>query len=338
MWQVWDVDHTSRNLLVEAKPSWDHDELNHLVCYPQMIFEKDGPETRGDAQEFGRFGREDSVNALVKAVRIAFQRYQAGEKRVLHFERIQSDFESRGLRFAPRIFTRHSISQIARNINSQSFIIRYSTTDDRRFALQRMSRLEIGQRFERCSITGGSRTAQMSHFYDLGLTMCALMKVGVNLLAAYCQKTPVNCESFKAVIQVIRGQRHPTARMIASNGFIRAADVDNLKAESSGHSFRLVYLNGEWIVYSSFFGGRIGAAVAFPGPNHEEWNTMNIIAPLHAKTWRVTTSSLLQPIKVYIEWSDSTKIIPSLKLQWSVSGIITEAVRSRKPLPLNRQD
>src|SRR5262245_28678473 len=81
LWHVWDVDHTSRNLLVEAKPCWDAGELKHLVVYPQMIFEENGPELRGDAEEFERFGREDCRKVFVKAVRGAFQRYHAGEKR-----------------------------------------------------------------------------------------------------------------------------------------------------------------------------------------------------------------------------------------------------------------
>src|SRR4051794_29926242 len=41
---VWDVDHGSRNLLVEAQPVWASDYvLNQLVAYPQVTFDKHGP-------------------------------------------------------------------------------------------------------------------------------------------------------------------------------------------------------------------------------------------------------------------------------------------------------
>lgn len=330
MWQVWDVDHASRNLLVEAKPAWDNGELLHLVTYPQITLERSGPEIRGDALEFERFGREEAPKVLAKAVRRAFQRYCAGEKRVLHFERMHSDVHSRGYRFAPRVFTRHSIFEIAHNIHRQSFIIRATSPEDQRFALLSLARLEEGQRFNRLERIGGSYTAQLSHSYDLGLTMRALMKLGVNLLAAYCQKTPVNGEAFKEVVKVIRGETPTTPEMLKNNGFVRAVDIEPLKSADKSHSFRLVYLNGSWMVYSSFFGGRIGAAVSFPGPNREGWNTMNVVAPLHDKNWQVVTSALLQPMRVHIEWSGLPKIAPSLKLQSSSSKLIAEKVRVGK--------
>src|SRR5579885_472784 len=45
LWQAWDVDHQSNNLLVEAKPAWAAEEsLTSLVCYPQIVFERSGPQ------------------------------------------------------------------------------------------------------------------------------------------------------------------------------------------------------------------------------------------------------------------------------------------------------
>src|SRR5258708_1436085 len=46
---VWDVDHTSKNLLIEARPVWELDYvLKHLIAYPQITFEHHGPDYRGD--------------------------------------------------------------------------------------------------------------------------------------------------------------------------------------------------------------------------------------------------------------------------------------------------
>lgn len=47
---VWDVDHASKSLLVEARPVWDSDYvLKELVAYPQITFERHGADFRGDA-------------------------------------------------------------------------------------------------------------------------------------------------------------------------------------------------------------------------------------------------------------------------------------------------
>jgi len=51
LWQVWDVDHASRDLLIEARPEWLEGKLKSLLSYPQMIFEPAGPQIRGDVTE-----------------------------------------------------------------------------------------------------------------------------------------------------------------------------------------------------------------------------------------------------------------------------------------------
>jgi hypothetical protein len=57
LWQAWDIDHDSNNLLLEARPSWAADKtLNSLVCYPQITFEPHGPDIRGDCNEMTQFG------------------------------------------------------------------------------------------------------------------------------------------------------------------------------------------------------------------------------------------------------------------------------------------
>jgi hypothetical protein len=329
LWQAWDVDHSSRNLLLEAKPSWVDGELSNLVCYPQIIFETAGPELRGDVEEANRFGRENFANVLVAAVRGAFQRYTARAKNGLHFDCVQSDLESRGYRLAPRVYTTHTITEIAKNRAKQSFILRYASPTDRKFALRSLSRLEEPRAFDRQAQRTGSRLPALAQFFDLGLTMRGLMKLGVNLIAAYCLKTPVNCEAFKKVIQVIRGDAHPDATLVAGNGFVHAADIECIKEPNQAHSFRIVYLDGEWVVYSSFFSGRIGSVVSFPGPNHEEWGTMDIVAPLEGKEWCVKQYRVIQPIKARVEWSDITRIAPSLKLQNAASAMRVEDARGK---------
>jgi hypothetical protein len=298
--------------------------LRQLVCYPQVTFERSGPELRGDLQEMQRIGFDNFETVFIKAVRHAFQRYEHGEKRVLHFERIDSGITSRGYRHPPRIFTRHSINEIAENYKNQRFILRYSTPKDRVLAFRFLSRLDDRPKFNRWTEKVGTLSPAIGHFFDMGLTVRALWKLGINLLAGFCRKTPVDKNTFGRAIGVICGTNTLDPTLLAQNGFVEASGIAELQASGQSHAFRLVHHDGHWLVYSSFFGGRIGAAVAIPGPNREEWNTLQVVAPLREKDWSVSTYKLLNPMRVRIEWSDLAKIAPTQKFHSAVSQILVE--------------
>jgi hypothetical protein len=102
-----------------------------------------------------------------------------------------------------------------------------------------------------------------------------------------------------------------TPKLLRRNGFVHAADIEPIKAEGSAHSFRLMHVNGQWSVWMSFFGGRIGAFVRFPGPNGERWRRADIVAPLHSKDWEVETGSVVVPLCHHVEWEDLAAIMPS---------------------------
>lgn len=329
LWQVWEVDHSSGNVLIEAKPFWQEGELRSLVCYPQITFEADRPEIRGDSEEIKRFGRDEFAKVLVTAARRAYQRYNRNEK-ALHFELIESDITSQGYRFPPRVFTSRSIGEIARNVWKQQFVLRFDSEEGRRVALRGLSRLVDSQPFNRWGENWGARLPTIAHLFNMGSTVRALTKLGINLLAAYCQKTPVNRDTFRQAVRLIRGTDHPGPGFLAANGFVHAENIEQIRADGQSHAFRLVYLYPNWLIYLSFFGGRIGAVVSFPGPNREEWNTLDIVAPLKSKKWRSKCSSLIQPIKVQVDWNDVRKIAPSVRSQHSVSRIYVERVPAKR--------
>lgn len=332
LWQVWDVDHASNNLLIDARPSWGADQtLCSLVSYPQITFEGSGPDVRGDSEEFCRFGRENYTRVLFKAARDCFGRYRAGKKGVLNFERVRSGVIHDGYRLAPRIFAPRSIAEVAKNVTSQSFVLRFANSDDKRFALNCLSNLTDGSRLKRWSHKPGSRFPTICFFFDIADTMRALMKMGLNLIAAYCPNTPVNHNSFQSATRIILSRGEIPRGVLAANGFAHAEDIQFIKAPEKAHSFRLVHLD-HWHVYSSFFGGRIGAYVRVPGPNHETWKCADIVAPLNSKDWSVKTSPILPLLKrVRIQWHDSTVVTPSFKLQNSVSSISIEHVKRQPP-------
>jgi hypothetical protein len=331
LWQVWDVDHEEDNLLIEARASWAEEEkLNSLVCYPQITFERKGPCIRGDTEEFSQFGREDFAQVLYKAVRHCFGRYRSGEKGALNFERVRSGVIRDGYRLAPRIYTPHSIFEIARNVRKQSFVLRFATEEDKQFVLQSLPNLTDGRELNKWTHKPGSHYPTICFFFDIGDTMRALMKLGLNLVAAYCPNTPVNHVTFASAIRIIRGlagQIPP--RVFRQNGFVHPEDVQAIHAAGNAHSFRLVHMDQTWHVFSSFFGGRVGSYVRVPGPNQEKWRCADIVAPLRSKRWSLETSSILPHMKVRVEWSDGRVVTPSLKLQNTVSSVNIELVRKK---------
>jgi hypothetical protein len=333
LWQAWDVDENARRLLVEAKPKWDGHLLSALIPYPQITFERDGPVMRGDLEEMQQFGFDNFETVLNKAVRNAFDRHRAGVKRrALHLERVQSNIVESNYRLAPRVYTTHTISEIAKKIDKQSFIVRYVTDEDLRHAYRWMAKLGETPRHKGWKSALGSHLPAISLFFDIGWTVRALMKIGVNLLASYCEKTSVNHETFAQAIRLITGKAHMNPGLFKHFGFVKPANVEPIK-KTGCHSFRLVYAPGQWMVYSSFFGGRIGSFVAFPGPNHEDWSCADIVAPIKSRDWIFTKPTILQPMNVEVQWGDSNERAPSLQLQNTVSAIRAELALQKRRKP-----
>jgi len=214
-----------------------------------------------------------------------------------------------------------SVFKTADNIDSQSFIVRYADDEGKRFALYSMAALTEGQQFKNWQKSLCSHHPAVCVFFDVGGVLRALMKIGLNLIAAYCHNTPVNHTTFQQAMRLILGEAQPNPTLFGLMGFVRASDVGSLNVANAGHSFRLVHLGDHWRVYFSFFGGRIGAFVYFPGPNYESWKCADIVAPIRSKEWQVRTTRIVQPLNVKIEWRKMVELIPSLELQNCVSNI-----------------
>src|SRR5262249_26867869 len=115
----------------------------------------------------------------------------------------------------------------------------------------------------------GSALPAFRFFYEQATTLRALWKMAVNLLAHCCPQTPVDFEHFRGVIPLIRGPEEMGVPFLHQDGFVRAADIQPISAPDRAHAFRLLHIGGWWLIYSSFFGGRIGSVVRFAGPNAE---------------------------------------------------------------------
>ncbi len=331
LWQAWDVDHEADNLLVEARPDWAADgSLNSLICYPQITFEKSGPEARGDFAEFLNFGRYDAIKVLFQAVRHCFGRYRDGAKSAINFEFVRPGVIYNGYRFAPRIYASDSINEVARNIRKKSFVLRFSSEEDKHFVLQSLPNLYDGSQLKKLTYKSCSYSPAICLFFDIGETVRGLMKLGLNLIAAFCPNTPVNHETFSRAIRIILGNSGQISpQLFKSNGFVHADDVRAIKGPQKSHSFRIFHMDGIWHVYSSFFGGQVGSYVQLPGPNHESWLSMDIVAPLGSKDWTMKNSNILQPMKAHVEWNDGRVVTPTFKLQKAISSVSVELKKKR---------
>lgn len=314
LWQLWDIDHAAGDQLVEAKPSWVDGELNGIYCYPQMIFESGIPHIRCNAHEATEYGFEKFEETLVNAMFDAFKRHKEGNKKLgLYFEPVEPEIIPKGCRLDPRVFTRRTIAEIAKK--KSTFIVRYKSQEDKDTALTHLSKLGDWKKMKRWTNKPSSRVPTIANVFDFGQTLRGLMKIGVNLLAAFCTKTPVSRDHFPVPIRLIRGEYHPSSNLFSVFGFVPADQLSELWADDKSHAFRLTYLNGHWQVYLSFFGGRLCAFVAMPGPNGEDWSTLDIVAPLKSKDWRLTYSPLIRPITTRVQWDDLKTLAPTIKLK-----------------------
>ncbi|MFC1597644.1 HNH endonuclease [Planctomycetota bacterium] len=332
IWQVWDVDHMAKNLLLEARPDWS---AKSLAQYPQIVFEPSGPQIRGDYEEMLHFGRESFEKVLVKTMLRAFRHHEAGEKRWLHLERVEANPAlSRGYRLPPRIFARRSICELAERLvrnERASFVLRYLSRAEKRFALNALDGWSPACSFERFNVRIGSYLPALRLFCDATKTFRALAKIGINILSEYCPNTPVNrdADGFRDMIRVVKGEASVTPQAFRANGFVYATDIEPIKADDGGHSFRLVHMDEHWHIFSAFFGGRIGSFLRFRAPNHETWFQADIHAPLRSGKWTATTGKILQPLTVRIEWQNPARIMPSVEMLNVESELkVTRAVGS----------
>lgn len=309
LWQIWSVDEADQNLLLEIKSDWAN---RSFVFLPQLIFDTSGPKIRGEPSEMREAGWETFQRILVKAALNAFRRgwiqYQKVDPDEVFFEKY---------RLAPRVFFNHTIQELGKLLSERrraTLILRYQSTQDKNHALRSLANWSDTARFREFGIGKISAPATIRSDYDMMKVTRALFKTALNLLAAYCPNTTIDRNAFGTAIRLVTGERRMKPDVLKVNGFVRPADVASFKAPQSAHSFRIQHDGGAWHVHFAFFGGRIGAFSIIPGPNNETWCRADVVAPLHSKQWTISTSRILCPMRVHIEWHDPTKIIPSAEI------------------------
>ena len=242
------------NQLIEARPIWGKGELQRLFYYPQIIFEPNGMTIRGDGDDIFRFGNEVFRNILYRAVSYAYKRYNYKDKKNgLFFEPIERGILDQGYRYDPRVFTRRTIAEIADNLDKQTFIIRYMSQTDKFAVLRQLDTFDPYRRSSKWTKKHSASRSPMESSFDMGKTMRGLMKIGFNILAAYCEKTPVDRSAFRGVVKLLLGENSPSPELVKRNGFVYAADLAELSAPNRAHAFRLTWMGNESARLFEFF-------------------------------------------------------------------------------------
>jgi hypothetical protein len=305
---TWDVDHSERNLLMEAQ---SEAMTQSMTVWPQIIFEEERAQFRADAEEIKRFGADNFRAAFIQHLVRAFRTLKTSRRPRFIFERIPQKIPAM-YRYPPRIFATRRIWDFD---NRMHFVCRYLRADDRRKVLRRLENLDPHARFELTDYRLGSSRPAFHLHYEMGAVLRSLIKMAINLLRYVCTRTEVDRNHFAWAIGTVTGERGVSSRAFRENGFVYADDLAPLGCPKNHHKFRLQYDGGLWQVWLAFFSGRIGACVRFPGPSGETWRTADLEVPIGDRHWQVRTSPLLQPIRVRVEWGDLQKVIPSVAME-----------------------
>lgn len=312
LWQTWEVDRTQGNLLLEARADFTQQSM---TVYPQVILSPNGAAFRGDYEDMARIGPENFVRVLIRAAIRAFRHFRAGDDGWVHSERLDDHpGVARGFAYPPRLFSRSSIVDLAHDLKSgkkSSFIFRYGTVGERRQGLRVLEDLQTYPRVSDHQKVMGSALPAIRCFFDLTRTLRGLVKIGFNLLAAYCSSTPIDSVHCPDTTAFVLGRIGASPQGFSQNGFVDPSEFRDFEDPAGGHVFRIQHYRGNWEIQSSYFGGRVASFVRIAGPNREDWNRADVLVPLNDRNWQFTKSSLLLPHRPRIFWNEPEKMMPT---------------------------
>lgn len=329
LWQAWDVDHQANNLLVEASPDWNADgTLKNLTCYPQLVFDRPRIVTRGDAEQAEMFGHRNFANLLIRAAKNAYGRFRETGKGI-RFEEIYSNVVRSGYRMPARLFTPRTIFELANDVDKATFVLRFVDPNDRKPALDKIPEIIPHDGRSHWKQQLGSHAPALSFYFDIGMTIRGLIKIGFNLVAALCERTDVGRSNFPEAVHIIQTGFTPTRRHLSTIGYVHPESLMSLHRDDPSHVFQVVHHQMAWHVYSSFFGGRVCSYVNFPGPSNEDWTTATVVAALDSDEWKPHKSNLTQLIPCKVAGQRGENVVPSMKLHNAVSTLQVTAIPRR---------
>jgi hypothetical protein len=217
-----------------------------------------------------------------------------------------------GFRLPPRVCCNESVMRFSSK--AIMFKLRYLTEPDRQRALDIFSKFNWEKRAGESKLQLGSTVPLIRLNFCLTHAIQAMTKIGLNLLANFCTATTVNLTTFpRAVAWIKEGKHNREFGDEQKFGFIKPSDVAELSCPPKSHKFRLAHdpTARKWKLYASFFEGKVATYVAFEGPNHEQWSTMDVIAPYDRSLLPPQYDLWYRPIGTHVV-IDVREIVPSV--------------------------
>jgi hypothetical protein len=196
LWQSWNID-PAKNLMFEAEQQFDKEtgELMTMRAYPQIIF-AEKPEIIVDIQEGEAFGLQRAAAVLLEGARKCYERHLVKAKKgKLNPERIRTD-AVQGTLYPPRMFARTTIMEMEKNIDQQSFQLRFTKQEEMQYVLSWLPRLPRPEEYMNFRTSEGSPSPRTAHYFDMGKVVRALMKIGLNAIMVFCPNTRVSKQTF----------------------------------------------------------------------------------------------------------------------------------------------
>lgn len=294
MWDTAQID----GLVVLVDVIADLQEERSVAC-PQVMFLRGRPILLLDESEFRIFGKSDSRHIVGKSIARAYRRLLANGsegKLLLHYDHIPDHPGLlRGSAYPPRIYFRRSLASLADELSFRgrqrgaTALIGYSTSAERGDVLKFVSNVNsvAGMPVDVLRYRSGGGVSFLRRF-DMRVVLRAMYKQAINLLAAYCPNTEIARETFP-VLEYITDECDVPYKTFYRNGF---TTVPLMEHSEDGHVFVMQYCEGEWEVYSSYFGGRVSTFVRLIGGNRESWRRLEVSVPLGGGSWRAKTSQI----------------------------------------------
>lgn len=317
--EVWDYD-VERDLALEARVE---EGYLYPVLWPQIILDEERSVFRADVAEVQELGWERSVRVFDTHLLAARKSLDSGAKRPLWIWEPRETPPDRG-RYPPRVFCRRRISQLNPRSHFQCRYLRNAEQGDilRRIDTwcARKGQLVLEQ-------TVGVRDPEAHLSWSPRYVVRALVKIALNTLASICKNTLVIRDTFPEAVRFVLDEEGGELDW-RRYGFVVNEDIAFLECPKGAHRLDLTYGAG-WSFVASFFGGRAGAFVNFPGPNSELWSHALVTLPLKSPKVSLKTSRIVVPRVLHVESVDWRRVIPSVPAS-NVRGGVTYRRRRKR--------
>lgn len=230
---VWDVDHSSSELLLEGRGDA---VSNSMTQWPQLVFDRQGPQFHADQESMNEYGADRTTYTFIRHMRHAVAKFKHTQKGLFFRAFPHSADLSERYRFPPRIFVERMPYDFSADM---TFIVGFLTDADKRRLLNTIDQWDDTVRFDRREIHVGSNLPVVRNQWDHMTIVRALTKIGLNLIFDSVDRTEVGLKTFSPAIEFVQTGRGITPRFLALSGFVWADDMTFLKHGDGGHAFRL---------------------------------------------------------------------------------------------------